>query len=159
MPAVGRKQSQAIDVPFGWQAVVASCGSSLQFSTMRAVIWVCLTAVAVTACSERHEPATCVPVLPGWKTAQSKSADYFVSNTVTLAGQEIRWNGKRIDQPTLVRFTRSLAPNETVPFLIFDPGPSPNCAFATRVRDILNQNYPCRDGACGQGSATDFIPR
>jgi len=126
---------------------------------MRIAICVCLTALALGACKERHEPAACVPVVPGWATAESKIGDAFISNTVRLVGHDIRWNGKRIDEPTLIRFTRQLAPSSPVPFLIFDPGPAPDCAFATHVRDVLDQNYPCREGACGQGSAAAFRPR
>ena len=39
-----------------------------------------------------------------------------------------------------------------VPFLVFDSGVSPDCSFARHIRDILDREYPCRDGACWQGS-------
>lgn len=126
---------------------------------MRTAIYVCLTAVALTACNDAQEPAACVPPLPGWATPETKKGDYFIWNTVSLGRDGIRWNGKAIDEPTLVQFTRKLAPSSPLPFLIFDPGPSPNCSFGIRVRDILDQNYPCRDGGCGQGPAAEFIPR
>jgi hypothetical protein len=126
---------------------------------MRTAICVCLTALTLTGCIERHDSVACVPVLHGWATAETKRGDAFVSDTVRLAGHDIRWNGKRIDELTLIRFTRQLAPSSPVPFLIFDPGLSPDCAFATHVRDILDQNYPCREGACGQGPVAAFIPR
>jgi hypothetical protein len=43
-----------------------------------------------------------------------------------------------------------------IPFLIFDPGPAPDCSFATHIRDLLDREFPCREGACWQGSELAF---
>ena len=131
---------------------------------MRTVLCIALVALSLGACSkrnepsrERHETSACVPVLPGWKTAKSKPSEFFISNSVTLAGNRILWNGVPVDEQTFVGYVRQLAPKWPVPFLIFDQGSTPDCSFARHVRDIVDQNYPCREGACGQGPTTDFI--
>jgi hypothetical protein len=131
---------------------------------MRRGLLLSLIALALPGCDKRQEPQVCVPVLPGWVTDKVQRrddlrADFFISNTVNLAGNGILWNGNPVDERTLVDYTRQLAPKSPVPFLIFDPGPSPDCSFARHVRDILDQNYPCRKGVCGQGPTTNFIPR
>jgi len=126
---------------------------------MRTALCVSILAFALSGCNKQQDNRACVPILPGWATAGTARGDAFVSDTVSLAGRDITLNGKRIDELTLIRFTHQLAPSSPVPFLIFDPGPSPDCEFATHVRDILDHNYPCRDGGCGQGTAADFAPR
>ena len=42
-----------------------------------------------------------------------------------------------------------------LPFLIFDPQGA-DCQDAVRLRNLIERNYPCRDGACGQGSQGAF---
>ena len=126
---------------------------------MRKLVSAFLVALAVMGCHKRQEVArVCVPVLPGWMTAEPKHTDLFVANVVRLDGHKVLWNGSPIDEPTLIDYNRQLARRSPTPFLIFDPGPSPNCSFARHVRDILDQNYPCRQAACGQGPTNVFIP-
>ena len=145
------------DCSLRWKAAIASCDRSLQRSTMRAALYLSLIGFTLSGCNKPQETSVCVPVLPGWVT-KAKPADIFVVNQVRLAGHGILWNGSPIDEETLTKYARQLAPKSPVPFLVFDPGPSPDCAFARQVRDVIDQNYPCRKGACGQGSSTNFIP-
>jgi|SRR4051812_24614584 hypothetical protein len=125
---------------------------------MRTIAYASLIALGLTGCKKPEEPRACVPVLPGWLT-KNPPGDLMVANQVQLAGNGILWNGVPIDEQTLIEYSRQLAPRTPIPFLVFDPGSSPNCSFARQVRDILDQNYPCHQGACGQGPATNFIPR
>jgi len=69
----------------------------------------------------------------------------------------VLWNGSPLNETMLINYTHQLAPRSPIPFLLFDPGQSPDCDFARHVRDTLDQNYPCRRMACGQGPRTDFI--
>jgi hypothetical protein len=51
---------------------------------------------------------------------------------------------------------RQSASMEPLPFLVFDPGDAPDCQFARQVRDIVDRNYPCGEGACWQGSKSEL---
>src|SRR4051812_29682027 len=108
---------------------------------MRTTLCLYVLVFTLSGCHQHQEKLACVPILSGWATARTAKGDAFVSDTISLAGHEVKWNGKRIDEPALLRFTHQLAHSSPVPFLIFDPGPSPDCRFATHVRDILDQNY------------------
>ena len=154
-----RTPTVSSNVRNGWKADVARGPSSLQHWTMRTVASAFLVGLSLAGCHQREAPRACVSVLPGWLTAEPPHGDLFVSNVVRLAGHRVLWNGAPIDEPTLVDYTRQLAPRSPVPFLVFDPGSSPDCSFARHVQNILDQNYPCRKGACGQGPTSNFIPR
>ena len=80
---------------------------------------------------------------------------YWVVNEVTTDRGEIRWNGVPIDEERLVAYLKLAARMDPVPFLVFEPGNS-NCKDAKRVRDLIDRNYPCGDGACGQGARAEF---
>jgi hypothetical protein len=107
-------------------------------------------------CNERLAQTTCVPALPGWATSETGKPVHLIANTVTLSGRDIRWNGVSIDEQKLVSHARQSSALNPVPFLIFDPGNAPDCQYATRVRDILDREYPCRDGACWLGSEAEL---
>jgi hypothetical protein len=66
-----------------------------------------------------------------------------------------RWNGVPVDERKVATYVKLAAMMTPVPFLVFDPKGS-NCNDATRLRDLIDQNYPCREGACGQGDARGF---
>lgn len=61
----------------------------------------------------------------------------------------------QVSEQTLAAYLQESARLDPMPFVIFDP-PTRDCAFARRVRDIVDGNYPCRDGACGQGTVEAF---
>jgi hypothetical protein len=123
---------------------------------MRKALTICLAVLALAACSKREAPTICVPVLPGWSTEQTGKPVSTIANNVTLRGREILWNFSPIDEPTFVSYVRQTAVMNPVPFMIFDPGAAPDCSFATHIRDTLDQELPCRDGACWQGSKEAF---
>ena len=141
-----------MNVRSGWKAVIARCASSLQHLLMRKAFQVCLVILATTACNERQTPSVCVPVLTGWSTPETGKPVHLIANTVTLNGHNVRWNGVAIDELTLTNYLRETVAMDPVPFLIFDSGVSPDCSFARHIRDILDREYPCREGACWQGS-------
>jgi hypothetical protein len=144
----------------GWKADIASRPKSLQHRTMRTMLCAFLIVFALTGCQKHSAPAprSCVPALPGWLTAEPRRGDLFVANVVSLAGHGVLWNGSPVNEQVLVQYARQLAPRSPVPFLVLDPGPSPDCSFARHVRDVLDQNYPCHEGKCGQGPTSNFMP-
>lgn len=97
----------------------------------------------------------CALALPGWLTAESDPPHYVVKNTVRLSGGDIFWNGVTVDEETLAMYLRKTAAEFPLPFVVFEEGPN-DCAFAGRVGHLIDQNYPCREGACGQGPAGAF---
>jgi hypothetical protein len=123
---------------------------------MRTALRICAALLTVSGCSKAEPRRSCVPVLPGWTSPQTGKPVSLAANNVTLAGREIRWNGVRIDERTLASYLRQSAAMNPIPFVIFDPGTSPDCYFATHVRDILEKAYPCREGMCWQGSEAAF---
>jgi hypothetical protein len=127
---------------------------------MRKELQVCFVIFAISACNKRQTPSACVPVLPGWSTPETGKPVHPIANTVTLNGHNVRWNGVTLDEETLTNYLRETAAMDPMPFLIFDSGVSPNCRFARHVLDILDREYPCREGACWQGSkaALDEAP-
>jgi hypothetical protein len=145
------------DGRFGWKADIAIGGISLQPCLMRNAFWACLVIIVATGCSKTDAPKSCVPALPGWTTPQTgKPAFLLLANKVTLSGRDIRWNGVSIDEQTLTDYVRQSAAMSPVPFLIFDPTRTSDCAFASHVRDILDRGFPCREGACWQGTEAAF---
>ena len=119
--------------------------------------WAALLAVfvAIAGCGQRQQPKVCVPVLPGWTTPQIGPRPYLLANNIRIRGREIRWNGVVVDEATLAKYLRLSSELNPRPFVIFDPE-TRNCAAARRMRDVIDRNYPCRDGACGQGSIEAF---
>lgn len=92
---------------------------------------------------------------PGWTTSEIGSPPFFVANRVLVSGGEIRWNGVVVDEAMLAKYVRLSSKLNPMPFVMFDPETG-ECAFATRVRDIIDGNYLCRDGARRQGTAEAF---
>lgn len=119
---------------------------------MRGIFWLSLVILAMSACNEDKTPASCVPALPGWATPETGKPVHLIANSVTLSGRSMRWNGVAIDEQTLISYARQSAAMNPLPFLIFDPGVAPDCSFARRIRDTLNSEYPCSEGACWHGS-------
>jgi hypothetical protein len=108
----------------------------------------------IAACSDEGGTG-CVPVLSGWRTPESGQPHYTVKNTVSLRGRDILWDGVPVDEETLADYLRRGAGALPVPFVVFDPG-AEDCAFATRVQAVIDQNYPCGNGACGRGLAESY---
>ena len=80
-----------------------------------------------------------------------------VNNHITLTPDRISWNGVPVSEQTLVGHLRESRDRAPVPFLIFDPQAA-DCARLGHVREVLEANYPCRSGSCGQGSRSAFLP-
>jgi hypothetical protein len=108
----------------------------------------------LSACGDAPDHQSCVPVLPGWQSPDGNPAGVTM-NMVRVSGHELRWNGAAVDEATLQRYLRAASQMFPMPFLVFDPETN-DCAYARRVRDLIDRNYPCRDGACGQGTREGF---
>lgn len=156
----GCRTAKKRKVCYEWKPEVANCTCPLQHRLMRKQLKACLIILATSSCSDHQTPSVCVPVLPGWATPETGKPVHLISNIVTLNGHNVRWNGVAIDERTLTKYLRETAAMDPVPFLIFDSGVSPDCAYARHVQNILDREYPCRDGACWQGSksALDEAP-
>jgi hypothetical protein len=114
------------------------------------------TLLALAACERAPKSQVCVPVLPGWATVKTGKPVGVVGNAVTLKGRQITWNGRPIDQTTLDEYLREVTNMNPRPFMIFDPGAAPDCAFASRVQGEISEALPCRQGACWRGSKADY---
>lgn len=135
---------------------VPSCFYLRKHLMMRALLLpAAITLLSVTGCSKSGPASSCPLVLRGWSTARAGIPVHFISNNVTVEGRQIRWNGVVIDEQTLENYVRTTAKTRPLPFIIFDPQTS-DCAYAARLRDLIDSNYPCSDGACGQGSRSAF---
>jgi hypothetical protein len=122
---------------------------------MRTTLSAAILLLAVTGCGEEKPIASCMPALPGWATPETGKPVYSVANFVSVHGREIRWNGVTIDDDRLGIYLRETAAMNPQPFLFFDPQ-SADCERARQVRDLIDENYPCRAGACGQGARPAF---
>lgn len=118
-----------------------------------AIIVVLLTPLG---CSKDAQ-ASCPAVLPGWATPAGGRPAHVsvVKNSITMDEGKSRWNGVPVDEGKVATYVKLAAKMTPLPFLVLDPQDS-NCDDATRLRDLIDQNYPCRDGACGQGDARGF---
>ena len=114
-------------------------------------------ALLILAACSREVPQICVPVLPGWSSEQTgKPAGALLANVVTLDGSNILWNGQPISEQTLTRYAGQMAGMNPIPFMILDPGKASDCTFARHIRDVLDKELPCREGACWQGSKAAY---
>ena len=123
---------------------------------MRRGFTLCLAILAVSGCNEKQAPSICVPVLSGWASPETGKPVHLIANSVTLNGRNMSWNGVAIDEQRLTSYVRQTAAMDPLPFLIFDPGVAPDCSFARHIRDVLDREYPCSDGACWQGSEAEL---
>ena len=144
------------NVRCGWKADIASWGHSSHHPLMRKAICICVALLAATACSKREPPKVCVPVLPGWSSEQTGKPVSTIANRVTLSGHEILWNGYPTDEQTFNDLVRQMSVLDPVPLMSFDPGIAPDCSYARHIRDTLDQNLPCREGQCWQGSKAAY---
>ena len=119
---------------------------------MRTAGIICATLLACGGCTKAEAPHACVPVLQGWSSEQTGKPVATIENRVTLSGHQILWNGYPLDEKTLDRYLRTVAVMNPIPFMVFDPGPTPDCAFARHIRDMIDRQLPCREGGCWQGS-------
>jgi hypothetical protein len=126
-----------------------------KYLVMRNTIPAVVAVLFATLGCSGSAPSSCPSVLPGWATPTIGQPVHHVANVVTAQGGLAHWNGVRTDEKTLSTYLLQTATMDPLPFVIFDPQGT-DCESATRLRDIMDRNYPCRDGACGQGSRADF---
>ena len=81
----------------------------------------------------------------------------MIVNHVTLTSGQIRWNGVAVSEQTLVQYLRETRDSAPVPFVVLDPQTA-DCAQVQHMKQLLEQNYSCRQGSCGLGSAAAFVP-
>lgn len=122
---------------------------------MRALPVLAVLLFTVAACARENSSEACVPVLAGWATPQTGQRPYLIPNLVRVTDNQIKWNGVQVNEPILGAYLRESARMNPMPFVVFDPETG-DCAFARRVRDIIDRSYPCSDGACGQGTLEAF---
>ena len=77
--------------------------------------------------------------------------------SVALTDDEILWNGQQVDQARLKSYLSELAAKNANLVVVFDPQTA-DCDRARRVRDLIDRNYRCREGLCGQGARGVFAP-
>lgn len=123
---------------------------------MQKALWTAALILVCDGCNKSEPPKACVPALSGWTTAQTGKPAYLLWNEVALDGHLIRWNGVQIDEQTLVSYLRRSRAMNPVPYLVFDPGPAPDCTFASHIRDVLEREFHCSEGLCWQGSEAAF---
>ena len=126
-----------------------------KYLVMRTTFAAVAVALLATLGCSGNAPASCPSLLPGWATPTSGQPVHHVVNVVTVQGGQAHWNGVVTDEQALSTYVRKTAVMDPLPFVIFDPQGT-DCESATRLRDIIDRNYPCRDGACGQGSRAAF---
>lgn len=122
---------------------------------MRVVTSAGLLLLASVGCTSGEAETDCVPVLQGWFVPAAGQPHYFFANNIRVRGQDIRWNSTPVDEETLQAYLKQSAQLEPMPFIVFDPTGA-NCEMGVRVRNLIDRNYPCREGACGQGARAAF---
>ncbi len=120
---------------------------------MKSIIAACLS---LAGCGQGPLGGSCAPPLDGWATPETGKPVHIIANTIRLDGEQIFWNGVRIDEQKLVVYVRQSAQTSPLPFLMLDIEKAPDCAFAARIRDLVDDAYPCGEGACGQGPKAAF---
>lgn len=123
---------------------------------MRGVFGLFLATVVVLGCNERRAPKACVPALAGWANSQTGKPVSVLANAVELEGRNIRWNGVPISERTLATYLGMARTMNPLPYLIFDPGVEPDCAFASRIQSLLEREYSCGEVQCWQGSKAEY---
>lgn len=123
-------------------------------STKRLVSGMILTA---SACKEAG-PVTgsCPAPLRAWYEPETGRTIQEIQFNVDLRGETIWWNGEEVEERELtenLRLSRRLLP---APLIMFDPARAESCVYATRIRDIIDREYDCRENKCWQGSRGEF---
>ena len=137
----------------GRRQTLHRCYHLAQYRTMRTAIPATIVVLLTTLGNSEGAEASCPAVLPGWASpADGQPAHVYGVNIITMVEGKSRWNGVPVDEGKVATYVKLAAKMTPPPFLVFDPQGS-NCDDATRMRDLIDQNYPCRDGACGQGDA------
>jgi len=151
---MGRKLSLQ---PIWWQ--MAAMGGKRTFSPitdrarhqhfMRTLASLSIVLVCVASPSAGYAGAA--PAPRGWSSPVTGKPAYWTKNTITVRGKQLRWNGVSVDAVTLLRYVRESATYSPLPLLVFDGSPA-GSVYASHIRDLIERNYPCRTGACFQGS-------
>jgi hypothetical protein len=104
--------------------------------------------------------------LPGWAPPEVGKAERTGVNSVRLIGRQLSWNGMDIDEETLRSYlleshrlglaAKKRNPEIDLPFLIFSPETN-DCELARQIQTLIEQNYPCSSGICGQGRPESFV--
>lgn len=107
----------------------------------------------VLACAASASPghAGDAPAPKGWSTPTTGKPAYWTRNIITVRENRLYWNGVTVDEVTLLRYVRESATLNPLPLLVFDAQLQGN-GYASHIRDMIAKNYPCRAGACFQGS-------
>ncbi len=134
---------------------------------MRPVLGFAFVLFAASACSPVG-PSACVPVRQGWALPEVGKAQRTAVNIVRLVDRRITWNGMDVSEETLRSYLRETSrrglaakkrnPEIAKAFVIYSPERA-ECDYARHVHDLLEANYPCSSGACGQGAPEDFVQR
>jgi hypothetical protein len=100
--------------------------------------------------------ASCPAPLHGWYEPRTGRTLQEVVSRIRVEGREISWNGTRTNEAELaelLRVSRTVTPQ---PLIMFDPTGAESCAYAARVRDIIDREYDCRTNKCWQGSRQEY---
>jgi hypothetical protein len=120
--------------------------------------WPLLAAtLTLSGCGESGPvTASCPAPLPGWYEPRTGRTMQEVVSHIDLAGREISWDGAPTDEAELAEYLRVARTMSPRPFIMFDPRGAESCAYAARVRDIIDQEYDCWTNKCWQGSPQEY---
>jgi hypothetical protein len=124
----------------------------LSWKTSAPVLASLLSLVCLACQDAGPVTASCPAPLPEWYSPLSGRTGRQFAYDVKLDGKEIFWEGHRTDEVELVQYLKLMRTGSPTPLIRFDPEKGADCAFATRIRDIIHEQYDCSTAKCWHGS-------
>jgi hypothetical protein len=118
-----------------------------------------LPLLGAVACHRAVPVAGACPArLPNWASPATGKPAHFVVVSIGLRQRRILGNGTAVGEARMTDYLRQAREMFPMPVIVFDPGPNPDCAFATRIRDRIDEAYRCQQVAlsCFQGSPEEW---
>ncbi len=96
--------------------------------------------------------ASCPLPLPGWYEPTTGGTAGPATSAIRRDRRAVTFRGDQTNEADLreyLRLSRSLLPT---PIVLFDPYGGADCAFASRIRDVIHDEFDCRRNKCWQGT-------
>lgn len=115
----------------------------------RGILALCVFAT-LSGCSLSREARECQGSLKGWRDVSKGVPEVAIVNRVTVSDSRLTWNSKPISPATLTQYLSVVSHDDTLPFILLASEPKTQCARIAEIRDLIDKNYRCSQGSCGQ---------
>ena len=117
------------------------------------VAWAALAGMLSYGCGGPAPVTTSCPApLPSWYSPITGGTVRSHEYEVILDGRTIVFDGRPIEEVDLPKYLSLVRTMTPPPLIHFDPEKGIDCAFATRIRDIVHTEFDCASNKCWHGS-------